>query len=69
LKIESTYRTKNGYEFSQKELDNMEESGFSEQDIADVLNISRRMLYKIRKKMNWPHKMRSDRGKTHKKKG
>lgn len=65
MKIEPTYRTKYGYEFSQKDLDKMEEQGFSEQDIAEILNISRRMLYKIRKKMNWPHKIRSDKGKTH----
>ena len=35
----------------------------SEEKIAQYLGITRKALWKIRKKMGWPQKFRSDKGK------
>lgn len=58
-----TYRIKkNGFLITREYLDNLEAFGLSEQEIAMELGISRRGLYKIRKKMGWPQLERSDKG-------
>jgi len=41
--------------------------GLSEEEIAVTLGITRKALWKIRKKMGWPQRIRSDVGKKHEK--
>jgi DNA-binding NtrC family response regulator len=57
---------KNGKIINQGMLDAFEDQNFSEEYIARSLGITRKALYKIRKKMGWPQKSRSDKGKPRK---
>ena len=58
-----TYNMKNGFKLTRSYLDELEQQGLSELEIADRLGITRMGLFKIRRKMNWPQRMRSDKGK------
>jgi predicted transcriptional regulator len=57
---------KNGKVITQVLLDMCEKRGMSEQKIAEYLGITRKALWKIRKKMGWPQRVRSDKGKPRK---
>jgi len=57
---------KNGKEINKGMLDSFEDMSFSEEYIARSLGITRKALYKIRKKMGWPQTSRSDKGKPRK---
>ena len=49
---------------TQEILDDMELRGMTEEDIAWHFEISRMGLYKKRKRMGWPQRSRSDKGRN-----
>ena len=57
---------KNGKVINKGMLDAFEDMSFSEEYIARSLGITRKALYKIRKKMGWTQTSRSDKGKPRK---
>lgn len=60
--MKKEYRIRGGRIVTKSEIDELERSGWSEEDIAYELGISRMSLFKIRKKMGWPQRERSDKG-------
>ena len=55
---------RNGYEVTSEMLDAAELNSLSEDEIADSFEISRMGLWKVRKRLGCPQKVRSDKGKN-----
>lgn len=58
------YTTRRGAEITCEELEALEDAGLSEEEIARVYGITRQGLWKIRKKLGFRVRFRSDRGKS-----
>ena len=59
----NAYLLQKGGRVYQAKLNYLESEGMAEVEIATYFGISRQRLYEIRKKMGWPQKQRSDKGK------